>query len=456
MVSLVLWLFLLQLVVPALVIADILYGWHLDRMDLYRPVSDELMLATSVAWIVLSLGALVINRNRQRFLHRVRHPLTSVYTILLTVTLLEVFVRMALPAPHRMPTLRPPNTQMSFQYIDDGVTRGMRTVRFTVNEYGLRGTPVPKDRRTYKIILVGGSTTECISLDDSEAWPQLLMDELNQAQTQTRVWVANAGVSGHATVHHLALLETLPIFKQAGMLIFLVGQNDMGSLLAFEGQSAQSYLERDAAVLRATVLAGATPQFDHPYYKRLRLYELGKNGLVAVFAKFGRVGTGESQNDLAKWRKRRADAARVPLPPIETGLREYKQRIGRLAAECKALGTRCLFMTQPTMWRADLTPEEEKLLWGGHVGRWSEDKGYISAGDLRKAMDAHNEALLEVCRQDGLECFDLAARVPKDRTVFFDDSHMHAGGSHLVADRVVEYLLSRPPFASSAAATIQR
>ena len=50
-------------------------------------------------------------------------------------------------------------------------------------------------RINYRILTLGGSSTECLVLDQTEAWPQLLQDRLNETN-KYQVWVGNAGQSG--------------------------------------------------------------------------------------------------------------------------------------------------------------------------------------------------------------------------------------------------------------------
>ena len=99
------------------------------------------------------------------------------------------------------------------------------------------------------------------------------------------------------------------------------------------------------------------------------------------------------------------------------------------------------------MWRENLSPEENALLWFGWVRRESQPSGYLSAADLAIAMDTFNRELLSVCAHDRMECFDLASMVPKDTTAFYDDAHFNEGGARIVADLLADYLSSKPPFA---------
>jgi hypothetical protein len=140
------------------------------------------------------------------------------------------------------------------------------------------------------------------------------MEKLALGQQRRSVWVANAGVAAHNTVHHLALLRTLPIFKRAELLIFLVGLNDLSATVAFEGASTQATFEQYAVGLMNHLLAHA-PGSTRPYYSRLRLYTLAR----AATNKW--TATSITHMDLRFLQKLRAEGTIVPLPNIQIGLR---------------------------------------------------------------------------------------------------------------------------------------
>ncbi len=156
----------------------------------------------------------------------------------------------------------------------------------------------------------------------------------------------------------------------------------------------------------------------------------------------------QTQIPLSEWRRRRAIAPILPLPDLSIGLVEYRRRIVSLADQCGKLKVRCIFATPPTFWRSTLSRGEQALLWGGRLGAWHGDQnaGYVSAADLERAMNAWNAALLGVCLEEHLECFDLAMRVPKTTEAFYDDSHSTDRGAEMYAQQLTEYLLSKPPF----------
>ena len=442
-------LYLSHLVVPCLIILDELNFFVFEDVELHRLLRDKLVLTFCALWLIAGLGAFLLSRDRRRFVHRFKKPLISFYTVFLVLVLFERLYRVVRQPAAPTPALWPPGSQFVFQPDSWGVTGVSGMTLFTVNKIGLRGPSLPAQADVYKIIAVGGSTTECLVLDDSKEWPHLIMEFLNNSQNKRPAWIANAGVSGHSTVHHLELLKTLPVFKQADMLIFLVGVNDLAATLAYEGASSQLLLERDAAIFREYMIGGARDVNSHPYYTRLLLYELVRLARTSIRTRMERTAVGVQQEDLKLWRRRRAEGKIISLPDLHVGLSEYRERVQRLDQQCHVLAVRCLFLTQPTLWRSTLTLTEEQTLWGGYVGQWNVQaryKGYVGTADLAQAMNAYNETLLEACRVGGLECFDLASAIPKDGRLFYDDEHFTEAGARLVAEHLRDYLLSKPPF----------
>jgi hypothetical protein len=54
----------------------------------------------------------------------------------------------------------------------------------------------------------------------------------------------------------------------------------------------------------------------------------------------------------------RQSMALMPLPSLDLGVWEYGMRVRRIAEACRNRKKRCVFLTQPTLWRADLSPAE--------------------------------------------------------------------------------------------------
>lgn len=95
------------------------------------------------------------------------------------------------------------------------------------NSIGFRGEEPPADFNAWlTIVTVGGSTTECLALNEEKSWPHLLQKKLKKHFP--KLWLNNAGLGGHSTFGHAILIEDFLINIKPKLVLFLVGLNDVG------------------------------------------------------------------------------------------------------------------------------------------------------------------------------------------------------------------------------------
>jgi len=440
-------IYLAHLVVPLVFVASSLGAELAGAGDNL----DTLVIAVGTLWIVVGLGALVFQRDRRRFVTRMSGPLIVAYTLYLSVALMALGAEIWGHRIHAAPLAYPPGLKAV-------VSRGhlrlpgiSPTTTYSVNELGLRGPSPPREGPVYRIVMVGGSTTECAALDDSQEWPHLVMQIMNDRQKQRFVWVGNAGVSATTTVDHLFWLKKLPVLSQADLLVFLIGINDLQAALDFGGEPTQRVLEYRAQRLTEHAAYGSDPE--EAFFRRAWLFSLAKKNAGKVLAMLQRPRANSNREGAVPfvWAEhkrgmRPRSASQVPIPDLGVALKEYAQRIRSLESYCHGRGLRCVFLTQPVMWRDGLSADEENLLWMGWVGWKAHRRGLASPADLARSMNAYNQALLSVCREDRLECYDLASAIPADTSAFYDDCHFNVGGARMVAEFLAPRLLAAPPF----------
>ena len=325
---------------------------------------------------------------------------------------------------------------------------------FVVNSLGLRGEEF-SDRAGFRMLALGGSTTECLFLDQDEAWPEQVAQRLEASGRVGDVWIGNAGKSGLHTRDHVIQLRRLrPQLAELGLdaVLLLVGVNDLGLRLG-EGEEYDPAALADPDVVRSHVLRGfqRVPLAEErrlPFWKRSALY---RTFAQALDRRLGRCLVQDSAGLAHEtWREHRADAPRLhdELPDLSSGLAEYRRNLVELVGLCADLGARAVLITQPSLWREDLTPEERATLWLGGIGPFMNERGceYYSAGALREGLERYNEATRQVASQLGVEVIDLGQRIPADLTHFYDDVHFNEAGSAAVAQVVADHLLGRAPF----------
>src|SRR5262245_31090770 len=113
---------------------------------------------------------------------------------------------------------------------------------FYTNSNGVRGDEFTA-QDAYRILAIGGSTTECSYLDQSETWTQLLQEHLNRNATNQKVWVGNAGLSGATTRHHLVAMQYYPFREmKIDAVILLMGINDLSVRLSHDNDYDPNFL----------------------------------------------------------------------------------------------------------------------------------------------------------------------------------------------------------------------
>lgn len=328
-----------------------------------------------------------------------------------------------LPRFHR----RPPGLQLSMR-VPPGTMRGVPpATEYRTSSLGLRGAEPPERPGTLRVLAVGGSTTECLYLDEEQAWPAQVEARWNASRPQAALWVGNAGISGYSTRHHRELLLEDPLVAEVDEVWFLVGINDLRHAVSGHDRQVSAALE---ARRRA-------PAWRHLYLWRLAERALGsRSPEEAVIDLEGRDGAAYP----VRRRLRRERPHQEALPALEGALVAYAARLRELVGLCRVRGATPRLMTQPVLWRPDLSPQDEAQLWMGIRA----DGTYASAAALAEGMARYDDATRRIAGELEVDLVDLARRVTAP-AAFYDDCHLTVAGSREVAEAVLEHLRGSPP-----------
>ena len=323
---------------------------------------------------------------------------------------------------------------------------------------GIRADPAtPADH--FRILCIGGSTTDCGLLDDHEAWPHLLQDRLRAADPSLHPWVGNAGSPGLNSRHHILIMRyVLPRFTDCDLVVHLIGVNDLLLRLSedvnYRPMTPAEVLTDGPSLDRAFALH-PTRDRDRPWYKRTNTWRLVRTSRDAIRRRHSNAAV-EVKYDypavLAKLQGLRHDKLkpRFTLPDLDPGLAEFEQNLRYLIRQARDRGVRILLLTHPTLWGGKLSKEERYHIATGQVGGdLDHATEYYAPEALAEGMARYNEVTRRVCAETGVECLDLAAIVPNDLSSFYNDVHFNEPGGVKVSEAVAEYLLARPPFVNS-------
>ncbi len=276
--------------------------------------------------------------------------------------------------------------------------------RYTTNSEGLRGSELPNDPGVVRILCIGGSTTECLYLDDQETWPHLLMESLNAGQSAPTYWCGSAGISGFTTQEHLRLVHNCGFLSRFDCVVFLVGINDF--MLALQ-----------KAELR-------------PLWRRSNVLSL-----VSLYTYGTEFENTSGRNYVYRREERRRAGLADCVAPLGRVLESYASRIRAIATCCRETQVLPVFITQPVLWQDGLVEPVASRLWFGRMC----DGRYLSCAELRRGMDLFNRALLDVCEELGVQCIDTSS-ISGNEAFFYDDCHFSEAGAREFAKLVLAQL----------------
>lgn len=332
---------------------------------------------------------------------------------------------------------RGPGLHRTFVPAPGFIAGGGSPARFTTDARGIRAPYPPESRHTFRILCVGGSTTESVYIDDAKTWPALLMDALNQQRGGDTVWVGNVGISGFDTRDHIRFLESSPLLDGIDCVVVQAGINDLWRYLANEEKHIRydRFLPGVAPAPPQERIPSA-PVVYRPLWTRSRVIQLyhtvRQNRAARREKPKPETIEGIGGEEYRLRREKRAAAKIIDvLSDLTRGLKEYEERIRAIIRLCRKRGIQVVFTTQPVLWRGDLPPELAERCWFG----WLENGDYLSIAALRNAIDRYNGALRETCAEERAPCVDLT-EMNGNPEYFYDDCHFTITGSQEVARRV--------------------
>jgi hypothetical protein len=246
--------------------------------------------------------------------------------------------------------------------------------------------------------------------------------------------VGNAGKSAQITLNHDYLLNHYALARRFEWVILLCGGNDVAEMLL-----SHKY-EHHKSLVESTTLSNIHLD-GHPLYQELvvvrKLSETFQRWMLRPTWKYIAMWIDDMRRQHQEGLKRRP-IREVPREELQQAVAIYRENLNNLIATCRRQKQHLVMLTQPTIYRQDLPDELERLIWSPN-----NDGSAYTSGALAQVMDAFNQAAIDVCKQRGVHCLDLAAKLPKDATVFCDHVHFTDSGCENVADIVCDYVADK-------------
>ena len=306
-----------------------------------------------------------------------------------------------------------PHVDQYVQIVGDVMPGFTGTSHVTTDAKGFRTTRrVNYDAKdAYRIFAIGGSTTEQIYLDDAKTWTALLERDLSQYLNRP-VEVINAGVSGLRVEHHLLMLRQIAQYKP-DMVIFMMGLNDWNRQIVQELNPAPTDWDFTKSLLWKGLLA-------------LKPLPKPEESLHQGDKESPRLEHGDwyanQNNSLTRPDVREARFDDVSL--------EYKTLTNKIFEECKKQRYRCVFLTQPSAYSRDISPELKRRLWMTPPSQ----PFTVTLESLIGVSRLYNNWLYSAAKQNGFEVCDIGSQIPPTTDYLYDDCHFNERGARRVAE----------------------
>jgi len=343
----------------------------------------------------------------------------------------------------------PPHWRAEIQLDPKGLPWLPPVARWTINSQGERGAEPPKDwSDTARIVVAGGSTTECYFLDQEATWAEQLSGLLNapgvpQRFGAERVHVGNIGRSVMDAEFQTTIFEkVLPNYDRLDLVVLFMGNSEAVRWMHL--REAQQYPTQQPPTSH---LFGAHPEGPFGWTPQTLAGRRIASGLMRRY--MNRTDMLERAGKrLAELRARRANAAHwiEEMSDPQPLLDHYDESLRGLLALLKTKAQRVLYIAQPWLDRP-LDAEEQLRTWNYGFGRPYQEvlDTYYRYDVACQMLNAVRVKGLEVANLCEVDVYDMSGAVPHDWDHYYDSLHHTPLGNRVVAERIADRILEAAP-----------
>jgi len=387
-----------------------------------------------------------------------KHRYILIFLIFLALPLLELYLWvhcLATGIGNNSYVLEPKKTIYRLSYFPN--QKSTKSLLFRTNALGLRGKDIKPNENL--LLFVGGSTTLCYALDDSETWPAQVAQSLASSGLKNKHLNPLIAARGGFLSHHYALVveKILPNLQRSAnrvlALFILPGANELESwCLNVQYPNLTPEIITSSAFSITPLLHNRVPiWFYRPSIKNTLFYHyarnLGNNILSGLHLQEGCSTTEHTTEELQEYRARavkiRPDEAKIKL--LEQYKNVYRDNLIRIAKIAEQYGIPVYFISQPILYNKNLSPALLRLWTNGAVNQSyhtpNDHTKYYTEESMYDALSQFNQITLEVAQNTHSHFIDAASLLRDDTDLYIDQWHFNPyGGKHfgsLIATQVI-------------------
>ena len=282
-------------------------------------------------------------------------------------------------------------------------------VKFSTDYFGFRkNTEIEIDyenKKGFRIIIIGGSTSLDDHVNDDETWANLLNRKLLKINKE--IEIINTSVNGLLLKDHLKTINAMKNYNP-DLFVFKIPFNDI-TLHISNPKKTNSF---------------------YSYYMPFEIsifYVLLKKIRNIYFIKYhAGYQTSEKNLIIPKINKLKKNGQ-----IINSVSKNSKYYLDRIVQFCNKKKIKCIFVNHPNMYEVNSAKQYSDFFW----------RNKLEPGQMLKAINIYNNYLKKM-EGDNIIYFDLDSKLNKQFKYFYDEIHFTKLGTRKVADEIYNFILS--------------
>jgi lysophospholipase L1-like esterase len=269
------------------------------------------------------------------------------------------------------------------------------------------------------LVFLGGSTTECVYVDEKDRFPYLA-GRLIEQQTGLKVNSYNAGRSGDNTLHSLDVLLNKVLPLKPDIVVMMHNINDL-AILMYEKTYWNSNPSRSPIIEKKPNFKTVGKDLEETFHLVRDLTFPNLSREVKKLFSFVHRSRGDEFKDVR---------GKKIVIDQDLLVREFSLNLQTFINICRARGIIPVLMTQPSRLTDHPDPLIKKLMHQLEVSQG------ITYAAFKGAFDRLNQTIRDVGAKNRVLVIDLAREIPPVKENICDVAHFNDQGSRLVATRI--------------------
>jgi lysophospholipase L1-like esterase len=275
------------------------------------------------------------------------------------------------------------------------------------------------DHPDLTIAFLGGSTTECVYVNEPDRFPYLV-GRLLERQTHLKVNSYNAGRSGNNTLHCLNVLLNKVVNLKPDLVVLMENINDL-AILMYDKTYWNDHPSRSPLMEKPPNFKTVAKDLEQTFHLVRDLTFPNLYRELKQWSPFGRLRKGDEFHGV-RGKKITIDQDLL--------VREFSLNLQTFINICRAREITPVLMTQASRLTESPDPLIQKMMRSLEVSQG------ITYTEFKGAFDRLNQTIRDVGAKNQVLVIDLAREIPPVKENICDVAHFNDQGSRLVAARI--------------------